>query len=244
MQTKIQSTCCFLPLLDFDPPKENLPKLLWNGHDIPNASSVKYLGVYLDENLTFQDHIRNLHSKLSKYVGLFYKIRNCLPKSCLIALFNSFVFSSLYYCIEIYGYASATALNSLQLLQNKHYELSSSKVLFTLSTKCTNPFKPLKLRICLSLSLFKIFIEFFILQTRFLPRFWVSSERQKTCPFSQHSNKACTLSESPQIKVWSTPFAGLLNQIMESASKRSAENDFRSLFQEEIYKIQIGWLSW
>ena len=40
--------------------------------------STKFLGVILDENLIFKDHINFLRTKISKWVGIMYKLKSIL----------------------------------------------------------------------------------------------------------------------------------------------------------------------
>ena len=43
---------------------------------IDRASSVKYIGVQIDEHLSWAEHIDIVCSKLVKLFGIFYRIRN------------------------------------------------------------------------------------------------------------------------------------------------------------------------
>ena len=41
--------------------------------------TLKYLGVTLDECLTWKCHISDLRQKLAKVCGIIYKLRHCAP---------------------------------------------------------------------------------------------------------------------------------------------------------------------
>jgi len=60
-----------------------------NGQVIKSVYSTKFLGVLIDDSLGFKCHIDYLVNKLSKYVGLFYKIRHFLPLSALMMLYKT-----------------------------------------------------------------------------------------------------------------------------------------------------------
>ena len=55
-----------------------LPILKINDYDIKRSSSIKFLGVLVDEHLSWTDHINILENKLSKNLGLLYKSKHFL----------------------------------------------------------------------------------------------------------------------------------------------------------------------
>ena len=62
----------------------------------------KYLGLFLDDQLTWERHITETNKKIIKCERIFSKIRHLLPEECRNTLYNSFVFSRLNYGIEVY----------------------------------------------------------------------------------------------------------------------------------------------
>ena len=99
--------------------KSNLPNLKLLGQNVPRTDYVKYLGILLDDCLTFKSHITKLRDKHKQYVGVFYLLRHNLPKRCLRTLYFTFIFNNLYYCAEVYGNTTPSYLNPLQVVQNK-----------------------------------------------------------------------------------------------------------------------------
>ena len=58
-------------------------------------------------------------SKVNQYCGIFYKLRNLLPVSCLRQLYFALVYPHLVYGLEIYGNTSALILDPLLKVNNK-----------------------------------------------------------------------------------------------------------------------------
>ena len=58
-----------------------LPNLKINNYKIKRSSSIKFLDVLVDENLTWVDHIRAVENKLFKNVRLLHKAKNCLIRN-------------------------------------------------------------------------------------------------------------------------------------------------------------------
>ena len=67
-----------------------LPNLNINGLTVERESSIKFLGVWIDENLTWKDHIHTVENKIAKNIGLLIKesitsmINNSSKSSLLI----------------------------------------------------------------------------------------------------------------------------------------------------------------
>jgi len=55
--------------------KNNGITVLINGHQIAKVHSSKYLGLYIDDDLNWKNHIEYIYGKLLILVGIFYKIR-------------------------------------------------------------------------------------------------------------------------------------------------------------------------
>ena len=62
-----------------------------------------FLGVIIDECLTWKPHVQNLTRKISKSLGIIYKSSFCLNKNSLCTLYYSLVYPYLYYCACVWG---------------------------------------------------------------------------------------------------------------------------------------------
>ena len=83
-----------------------------NKNNIKQVTTFKYLGVYLDNKLSWHEHIQNLQTKLAKFTGVVYKIRNFVPRKILVMLYNSLVGSYLRYGIRAWGSSSPNFRNT------------------------------------------------------------------------------------------------------------------------------------
>jgi hypothetical protein len=89
------------------------------GQKIMKVSSCKYLGVFIDENLSWNEHIDYLYKKLIKFSSIFYKVRYLLPTACLKALYFAFIFPHILFGIEIYANTAKSRIDKLSKLNNK-----------------------------------------------------------------------------------------------------------------------------
>ena len=74
-----------------------------NNHKIDQVKEVVFLGVILDEHLSWKPHISHVAGKLSKSIGIIYKSSFCLSRSSLITLYYSLIYPYLQYCIIVWG---------------------------------------------------------------------------------------------------------------------------------------------
>ena len=72
---------------------------------------VKFLGVLLDENLSWKYHLTELSKKLARTCGMFFKIRHFLPIHVLVCLYNSLFSPFLQYGILVWGLTYETYIN-------------------------------------------------------------------------------------------------------------------------------------
>ena len=86
---------------------------------IQRTKFVKFLGVLMDEHLTWKYHTTKLCKKLSKTAGIFFKVRHYVPLPTLISLYNSLFLPFLNYGISAWGMTYESYLDPLFKLQKK-----------------------------------------------------------------------------------------------------------------------------
>ena len=96
-----------------------LPILKINDYDIKRSSSIKFLGVLVDEHLSWTDHINILENKLSKNLGLLYKSKHFLNASGVKSLYYSFFHSYLNYGNIAWCRTSVTKITKLYSKQKQ-----------------------------------------------------------------------------------------------------------------------------
>ncbi len=82
------------------------------------SSTVKNLGVILDSNLSFENHISNVTKTAFFHLRNISKLRNMLSVSDAEKLVHAFMTSRLDYCNALLGGCPASSINKLQIVQN------------------------------------------------------------------------------------------------------------------------------
>ena len=86
---------------------------------INRLMNTKFLGVIIDSKLNWAAHILYIKNKISKSIGIFFKIRNFLDKHSLRNMYFTFIYPYLIYCVEIWGNTNETHLKSLIKIQKR-----------------------------------------------------------------------------------------------------------------------------
>ena len=68
-----------------------LPNLNINGFTTERESSIKFLGVWIDENLTWSDHIHTVENKIAKNIGPLYQGKYYLDDNCLKQIYFAYI---------------------------------------------------------------------------------------------------------------------------------------------------------
>ena len=105
----------------------DLKEIYVSGMTIKRSPSIKYLGVILDETLSWRDHIDFIRKQLLKYFGIFNHIKSIMTTQTVRQLYFAFIYSRINYGIEIFGNCSQYLLNKLQTIQNKLLKLITQK---------------------------------------------------------------------------------------------------------------------
>ena len=102
-------------------------KLEINGELLKEKTESKYLGITIDNKLTFSKHISDIHKKIVKGNCLLAKLRHYLPKKLLKNIYGAHVQPFLNYGILVWSMASNTNINQLSELQDKSLRILNFK---------------------------------------------------------------------------------------------------------------------
>ena len=90
-----------------------------NSKPIECKQSIKFLGVIIDQHLTWKDHIDTIASKISRSIGVISKARYFISQTSLLQLYYSLVYPYLYYGNVVWGSTYKTRLKRLLILQKR-----------------------------------------------------------------------------------------------------------------------------
>ena len=90
-----------------------------NECELKHVDKIKFLGVILDQSLSWNDQTNEICRKMRSNIGYLFKLRNYVTKKALIDLYFAFINCHLSYCTLAWGVAGKVHLNKIFLLQKR-----------------------------------------------------------------------------------------------------------------------------
>ena len=94
------------------------PNLKINNTDIEHVFEFNFLGVMFNSQMNWNTHINYIASKISRTVGILYRLKDIYPQSVLLTLYNTLILPHFHYCLLLWG-SSIKENHPLHLLQKK-----------------------------------------------------------------------------------------------------------------------------
>ena len=96
-----------------------------NGETLKEVDSAKYLGVHMDNALSWKVHTNNIKLRLSKGISMLAKIRHYVPESVRRSLYFTFINSHTGYNLLNWGTAPSTYIDTISAKTRKAIRLIS-----------------------------------------------------------------------------------------------------------------------
>ena len=94
-------------------------KVHFKNNTIEKVSSIHFLDVIINENLSWKEHMNMIKQKIRSSLGNIMHVKPFLTIKAMLILYNSLLLSHLRYCITSWCYGSCTTINQLQRICNK-----------------------------------------------------------------------------------------------------------------------------
>ena len=100
--------------------KADLPSpLLISQMPIERKTETKFLGVIIDDSLKWTRHVKTVLSKMSRYIGIMYKIKKLIPLRARLQIYHSFIQSHINYCSLVWGFCCKSNIEAIFSKQKK-----------------------------------------------------------------------------------------------------------------------------
>ena len=112
---------------------------------LKQVEQCKFLGVTIDSKLRWSGHVNETCTRLSKIIGILYKIRRSLTVDCIRQIYLALAYPHLTYCCAIWGGTVNTNLQALFIIKKKLLRVMSSSGRYAHTQPLFENFKLLKL---------------------------------------------------------------------------------------------------
>ena len=110
-----------------------------NNVNLQQTECIKFLGLYIDSDLSWKSHISYLCKLLSRNTGILYRLKTFFPINILQTLYATLIMSYMYYGILAWGNSSSFLLDkifsiqkrAIRIVNDKHFLAHTNNLFFT-----------------------------------------------------------------------------------------------------------------
>jgi hypothetical protein len=89
--------------------------LKMDGKEIKRVTTFNYLGLTMNEKLTWDAHTNKLAGIIGSVISVLHRLKHSVPKKILLTIYNALILSRLHYCNLIWGSSVTERLEILQV---------------------------------------------------------------------------------------------------------------------------------
>ena len=134
------------------------PNLKVNNSNIERVTQFNFLGVILHSYMTWNKHINHISMKITRSIGILYRLRNVYPESVLITIYNTLILPHFHYCLLLWG-PVVKENHSLHLLQKKALRIITNSDYLAHTEPLCKRLRILKISDMFSVALWKFYYK-------------------------------------------------------------------------------------
>ena len=145
----------------------NIPNLMINGNNIEQVDEFNFLGLTINEYMSWSSHAKKVSNKVSRVLGVMNRLKHFLPFSALRLMYQSLVNCHLQFCILAWGYE----YNRVYNLQKKALRIMTGSKYNAHTEPLFKQLNIMKLEDSFSLQCLKFYHKF---KTNSLPKYFAN----------------------------------------------------------------------
>ena len=205
--------------------KTDWPTLSLDASQLTYATHSKFLGVYVDNNLSWDVHIDNLSTKLSKQCYMLYSLRHSVNFFTLKTIYYAYFHSLLHYGIIFWGRST----KSIQIFKLQKRAIRTMMML-TRRTSCKQYFKDTGILPFPCIYIYEILVHVKLNLHKFLKNTDIHNYD------TRNNSKFCTLSHNTTLFEHSFEFSGtqLYNILPEKVKQIESIKKFKQMLHSYL----------
>ena len=154
----------------FHTPQRKLayPRLKINDNIIECVTEFNFLGLIINSNLNWNNHIDHISKKISRVLGIMYRLKEIYPFIILLMLYNSLIVPHFNYCILVWG-SKMVEGHPIHLLQKRAIRLVTNADYIAHTEPICKSLQLLKVTDMFSLAIWKFYYK---LMNNLLPTYF------------------------------------------------------------------------
>ena len=134
-----------------------IPKLKLTNNDNPieQVTEFNFLGITIDQNVTWNAHITKTSIKITRVIGILHKLRHSFPQRILRLIYNSLIHPHLIYGLYLWGFNP----KRLTILQKRAVRILALRPYLSHSTPLFKSLKIPKLEDLYIIQLYKLYYK-------------------------------------------------------------------------------------
>ena len=125
------------------------------GNPIEQVNEFNFLGITLDQNITWKPHITKMAIKIARVIGVLNKLKHIFPQHILLTIYNSLIQPHFIYGLYLWG----LNCKRLKILQKKAVRILAFRPYISHSTPIFKTLKILKLEDLYTMQLYKFYYK-------------------------------------------------------------------------------------
>ena len=107
-----------------------------NGIELQSSNSINVLGVEIDRELKFSQHVNDTCTKIGKQVNAVKRIKNFLERRAKLVIYNSYIKCNLNYCSVVWMFSNKTEMEKLERTNKRALRVVTNKFHLSYKTLC------------------------------------------------------------------------------------------------------------
>lgn len=126
-----------------------------NNTVIEKVEHFNFLGITLDQHITWKKHTSNVNIKISRVVGLLRKLQHFFPQRILLTIYNSLIHPHLLYGLIVWGYHHT----KVEVLQKRAVRVLAHQPYISHTTPIFKDLQILKIKDLHTIQLYKLYYK-------------------------------------------------------------------------------------